>query len=93
MAFRWPECRRTAGKWLESFHVMMWCWWCAWQWLRGGGVAGRRRDRAAAELELTDAVVWAARVWENEIGRVCELQWVAAVLWSTGSRVGGGGGG
>jgi hypothetical protein len=36
-------------------------------------VSGRRRDRAAAELELTGAAVWAARVWENEIGRVCEL--------------------
>jgi hypothetical protein len=66
--FRWPECWRTAGKWLESFHAMMWRWWCAWQVLRGGGAAGRRRDRAAAELELTGAVVWAARVRENEIG-------------------------
>jgi hypothetical protein len=43
-------------------------------------LVGLRRDRAAAELELTGAVVWAAHVRENEIGRVYELQWVAAVL-------------
>jgi hypothetical protein len=89
MAFRWPECRRTAGKWLESFHAMMWCWWCAWQGLRGGRASGRRRDRAATELELTGAVVRAARVRESEIGRVCEPQWVAAVLlehWIAGGR-------
>jgi hypothetical protein len=38
------------------------------------------RDRAAAELELTGAVVRAAPVWKSEIGRVCEPQWVATVL-------------
>jgi hypothetical protein len=56
---------------------------------RGGGASGRGRDRAAAELELTGAVIWAARVWESEIGRVCEPQWVAAVLlehWIAGGR-------
>jgi hypothetical protein len=79
-AFRWPECRRVAGKWLESFHAMMWCWWCAWQGLRGGRASGRWRDRAAEELELIDTMVQAARVRESEIGRVCEPQWVAAVL-------------
>jgi hypothetical protein len=66
---------------------VMWCWWCAWQGLRGGGASGRWRDRAAAELELTGAVVRAARVRESEIGLLSELQWVAAVLlehWITG---------
>jgi hypothetical protein len=58
--FRWPECQRAAGKWLESFLGVMWCWWCAWPGLRGGAASGRRRDRAAAELELTGAVVRAA---------------------------------
>jgi hypothetical protein len=24
-AFLWPEGRRAARKWLDSFHVMMWC--------------------------------------------------------------------
>jgi hypothetical protein len=57
MVFWWLEGRRATGKWLESFHVMMWCWWCAWQGLKGGGASGRWRDRAAAELELTGAVV------------------------------------
>jgi hypothetical protein len=23
--FRWPEGRRAAGKWPESFYAMMWC--------------------------------------------------------------------
>jgi hypothetical protein len=89
VVFRWPECRRAVGKWLESFHAMMWCWWCAWQGLRGGGASERRRDRAAAKLELTGAVVCAARVRESEIGRVCEPQWVTAVLlehWIMGGR-------
>jgi hypothetical protein len=39
--FRWPEGRRVARKWLDSFHAMMWCWWCAWQGLRGDGAAER----------------------------------------------------
>jgi hypothetical protein len=48
-AFRWPECQRAVGKWLDSFHAMMWCWRCACPGLRGDGAAGRRRGRAAAE--------------------------------------------
>jgi hypothetical protein len=67
----------------------MWCWWCAWQGLRGGGASGRRRDRAAAEHELTGAMVRAARVQESEIGWVCEPQWVAELLlehWIMGGR-------
>jgi hypothetical protein len=87
--FRWPECRRAVGEWLEIFHAMMWCWWCAWQGLRGGGASRRWGDRAAVELELAGAVVRAARVRESEIGQVCEPQWVAAVLlehWITGGR-------
>jgi hypothetical protein len=71
--FRWPECQRAGGKWLESFLGVMWCWWCAWQGLRGGGASGQRRDRAAVELEFTGAVVWAARVRESEIGLLSEL--------------------
>jgi hypothetical protein len=63
----------VAGKWLESFLGVMWCWWCAWQGLRGGGAPGRRRDRAATELELTGAVVEAALVRESEIGLLSEL--------------------
>jgi hypothetical protein len=47
-AFRWPEGRRAVGKWLDSFHVMMWCWWWTCRGLRGGGSMGRRRGRAAA---------------------------------------------
>jgi hypothetical protein len=44
-------------------------------------VAGvQESSTMAAELELTGAVVRAARVWESEIGRVYEPQWVAAVL-------------
>jgi hypothetical protein len=61
MVFRWSECWRVVGKWLKSFHMMTWCWRCAWQGLRGDGAPGRYRDRAAAELELTGAVVRA--VW------------------------------
>jgi hypothetical protein len=48
--------------------------------LRGGGASRRRRDRAAAELEFTGVVVWAARVRESEIGLLSELQWVVVVL-------------
>jgi hypothetical protein len=43
----------------------------------------------AAELELTGAVVGAARVREIEIGQDCEHQWVAAMLleyWIAGGR-------
>jgi hypothetical protein len=61
----------------------------AWQGLRGGGASGRRRDRAAVELELTGAVVRAARVRKSKIGQVCEPQWVAAVLlehWIAGGK-------
>jgi hypothetical protein len=54
------------------------------QGLGGGGASGRRRDRGAAELELTGAVVWAARVRESEIGLLSELQWVAVVLLEHG---------
>jgi hypothetical protein len=42
-----------------------------------------------AELELTGAMVGAARVRERETGWVCELQWVVAVLlehWIAGGR-------
>jgi hypothetical protein len=65
----------------------MWWWWCAWQGLRVGGASGRR-DRAAAELKFTGAMVWAARVRESEIGLLSELQWVTAVLlehWIAGA--------
>jgi hypothetical protein len=84
---------RAVGKWLESFLGVMWCWWCAWQGLRGGGVPGQRRDRAAAELELTGAVVRA--VWARGV----ELDYSVSFsgLWrcwrSTGLREWGGGGG
>jgi hypothetical protein len=41
------------------------------------------------ELELTGAVVRAARVQKSKIGQVCEPQWVAAVLlenWIGGGK-------
>jgi hypothetical protein len=49
--------------------------------LRGDVALGRRRGRAAAELKLAGAVGNDARVRENEIGRVSELQGVAVMLW------------
>jgi hypothetical protein len=89
MAFRWSEGRRVVGKWLDSFHTMMWCWWCAWPGLRGDGAAGRRRNRAAAEARA----LWRSGpidlVRESEIGQACEHQWVAGVLlehWIEGGR-------
>jgi hypothetical protein len=59
---------------LNSFYVVMWCWRCAWPGLGGGGSTGRRRGRAAAELDLAGAAgddVW---VRESEIGWAVEHQ-------------------
>jgi hypothetical protein len=42
--------------------------------------AGRRRGRAAVELELAGAAGDGARMRENKVGLVNELQGVAAVL-------------
>jgi hypothetical protein len=72
--------QESDGKWLHSFHVMMWCWWCACPGLRGDGAAGRRQGRAAAEARAHRRSGPGDLVRENEIGQVCELQWVAAVL-------------
>jgi hypothetical protein len=80
MAFRWPEGRRAVGKWLDSFHVMMWCWWCACPGLRGDGGAGRRRGRAAAEARARRRSGPVDLARETEIGWACEHQWVAAML-------------
>jgi hypothetical protein len=88
-AFRWPEGRRSAGKWLDSFHAMMWCWWCACPGLRGDGAVGRRRGRAAAKARAHRRSGPVNLVRENEIGQACELQWVAAVLlehWIEGGK-------
>jgi hypothetical protein len=78
--FRWPEGRIAAGKWLDSFYAMMWCWWCAWPGLGGSGSPGRRRGRAAAGARAHRRRGPSGLARENEIGRACELQWVAAVL-------------
>jgi hypothetical protein len=48
--------------------------------LRGSVASGRRRGRAAAELELAGAAGNDARVQENEVGWVSELQAVVVVL-------------
>jgi hypothetical protein len=82
MVFRWPEGRRAAGKWLDSFHVMLWCWcWTCRQ-------AERRQ-----ELELTGIVVrlfWCKRV---ELGGLVSFSGSRWCLRSTGSGIGSGGGG
>jgi hypothetical protein len=88
-AFQWLGCRRVVEKLLGSFYGMMWCCWCPWLGLSGGVASGRRRGRAAAELELADAVGDDAWVRESEIGWVSELQGVATVLlehWNAGGR-------
>jgi hypothetical protein len=59
---------------------MMQCCWYPWLGLRGGVASGRRRGRAAAELELTGAAGGDARMREREIGWVGELHGVAVVL-------------
>jgi hypothetical protein len=87
--FRWLGCRRAVKKLLGSFYGMMWCCWCPWLGLRGSVAECRRRGRAAAKLELTDAVGDDTWVRESEIGWVSELQGVATVLlehWIAGGR-------
>jgi hypothetical protein len=93
MAFQWPECWTAAGKWLESFLGVMWCWWCAWQGLREGGAPGRRQDREATELELTGAVVRAAWARGMELDCSVSFSGLRRCCRSNGLRVWGGGGG
>jgi hypothetical protein len=78
--FRWLDGRRAVEKRLDSFYAMMWCWWGAWPGLRGGGLTGRRRGRAAAEARAHRRCGPGDLVQENKIGRACELQWVTVVL-------------
>jgi hypothetical protein len=89
MAFQWPEGRRVAGKWLDSFHAMMWCWVVCLaraERRRSGGTTARPSGggtRAHCRGGYVDLVQ------ESEIGQVCEHQWVAAVLlkhWIKGGR-------
>jgi hypothetical protein len=58
-AFWWPEGRRAIGKWLDSFYVMMWCWWGACSGLRGVRAAGALAHRRSGPVVL---------VQEREIG-------------------------
>jgi hypothetical protein len=57
--------------------------------LRGGGSSGRRRGRAAAEARAPRRSGPGDLVRESAIERVCEHQWVAAVLlehWIKGGK-------
>jgi hypothetical protein len=79
--FQRPESRRAAGNLLNSFHVMMWFWWCAWPGLGGSGSPGRRRGRAAAGARAHRRSGPVVLVQESEIGRVGELRWVMEMLF------------
>jgi hypothetical protein len=61
------------GKWLNSFYVMMWCWWCAGPGLRGDGAAGQWRGRAAAGSRAHRRSGPVVLVQEGKIRRACEL--------------------
>jgi hypothetical protein len=80
-AFRWPEGRRVAGMWRNSFYVVMWCWRSAWPGLGGGGSTGRRRGRAAVEARAHWRSGPIVPVHEGEIGRAGEHQWVTGMLF------------
>jgi hypothetical protein len=72
--------RRAMKKRRDRFREMTWCCWCLWQGWNGSVLAGRREAERQRSGKLTGAVGDVARVQENAIGSVDELQRATVVL-------------